>query len=189
MGNPAQFFADATEFRRWLEANHTTRPELIVGFHKAGAGQRGLTYVEAVEEALCFGWIDGVARRIDALRYQLRFTPRRKGSVWSRVNVARVKRLRREGRMHAAGLAAFAARRADRTGIYSFERAEPARLPPEFARRFRVATAAWEFFQAQPTGYRRRALHKVVSPKLPATRERWLQRLIEVSAAGRRLPL
>lgn len=183
----AIFFATAAEFRRWLLANHACVPELQVGFYKKGATRTGLTYREAVEEALCFGWIDGQVRRIDEQRYQHRFTPRRPGSTWSNVNVAHVERLIAAGRMHAAGLAAFHARLPAKTGVYAFERTATPVLPPAMARRFRAAKAAWAFFQAQPPGYRRLALHKVVSPKQAATRERWLARLIAASAAGQRL--
>lgn len=183
----AIFFATAAEFRRWLLANHARVTELQVGFYKKGATRKGLTYREAVEEALCFGWIDGQVRRIDEERYQHRFTPRRPGSTWSNVNVAHVERLNAAGRMHASGLAAFHARLPAKTGVYSFEPATPPVLPAAMARRFRAAKAAWAFFQAQPPGYRRLALHKVVSPKQAATRERWFARLIAASAAGRRL--
>lgn len=183
----AVFFVTAAEFRHWLLANHDRVAELQVGFYKKGASRTGLTYREAVEEALCFGWIDGQVRRIDGERYQHRFTPRRPGSTWSNVNVAHVERLIAAGRMHAAGLAAFQARLPAKTGVYAFERTALPVLPATMARRFRAEKAAWAFFQAQPPGYRRLALHKVVSPKQAATRERWLARLIAASAAGQRL--
>lgn len=183
----ARFFRTAAAFRRWLETNHATAAELQVGFFNKASGRGGLTYDEAVDEALCFGWIDGIIRKLDAESYTHRFTPRRTGSHWSHINVAHVARLTAAGRMHAAGLAAFAARTAARTGTASYERTSEPKLPAAFAKQFRTAKAAWKFFQAQPPGYRHLALHKVVSPKQPATRERWLAKLITASSAGRRI--
>ncbi len=184
----ATFFSSREVFRTWLERHHATAAELIVGFHKKGSGRTGLTYAEAVDEALCFGWIDGIVRRIDEASYCHRFTPRKPGSIWSNLNVSHVARLTAAGRMHAAGLKAFAARSAAKTGIYSFEnRDRPQVLPPAYARQFRAHAQAWAYFTAQPPGYQRAALHKVIAPKQAATRERWLARLIAASAAGRRL--
>lgn len=182
-----RFFPSAAAFRHWLEEHHATATELLVGFYKKGAAKSGLTYREAVEEALCFGWIDGVTRRLDEERYQQRYTPRRRGSIWSKVNVAHVERLTREGRMHAAGLAAFAARDPRKTGVYSFEQEALATLPPAYARRFKANATAWKFFQAQARWYRRLILHKIARSKRAATRERWLERAIAASAAGKRL--
>lgn len=181
-----RFFATPAAFRRWLEQHHAKKSELQVGFYKKTSGRKGVSYLEAVEEALCFGWIDGVMRSIDAERYAHRFTPRKAGSIWSNLNVERVARLTAAGRMHAAGLTAFAARTAARTGIYAFEnRDRPHALPRDFERRFRAHAAAWTFFLAQPAGYRRLAIFKVTSPRRAETRERWLERLIADSAAGR----
>jgi uncharacterized protein YdeI (YjbR/CyaY-like superfamily) len=183
----ARHFASAAEFRDWLENNHASTNELHVAFHRKSSGRGGLTYPEAVDEALCFGWIDGIVRKLDAARFSHRFTPRKPGSHWSNVNARHVARLTAAGRMQAAGLAAFAARRAERTGTASYER-PPATLPSAFAKKFRAQRAAWKFFSAQPPGYRRLLIHKIVTPKQPATRERWLARVIAASAAGRRLP-
>ena len=183
---PTHFRAPA-DFRRWLEKNHASAQELWVAFYKKGSGQRGMGYREALDEALCFGWIDGIVKRVDAERYMQRFTPRRTRSIWSNVNVGPVERLIAEGKIHAAGLAAYAARDPRRTGVYSFERQTPASLSPEFARRFRANKQAWAFFQAQPPGYRRLAIHRVMMAKQAATRERWLDRLIIASSAERRL--
>jgi uncharacterized protein YdeI (YjbR/CyaY-like superfamily) len=180
------YFASAAEFRRWLRKNHAAVKELQVGFFKKATGRPGLTYKEAVDEALCFGWIDGVVRRVDATRFTHRFTPRRPGSIWSNVNVRHVARLTAAGRMQPAGLAAFAARSKRKTGVYAFEQQHGQQLPPAFEREFRQHAAAWEFFNRQAPWYRRLAIHKIVSPKQPATRERWLQRVIAASAAGRR---
>lgn len=180
-------FPSALEFRRWLEQNHATATELWIRFYKKASGKGGMTYKEAVDEALCFGWIDGLLKSIDADSFRQRFTPRKPGSIWSNINVGHVARLTAAGKMHASGLAAFAARTSGRTGIYAFERKQPAQLPPEFEKKFRANRKAWSFFTAQPPGYQRLAMHKVINPKQQATRERWLARLIAESAAGKRL--
>jgi uncharacterized protein YdeI (YjbR/CyaY-like superfamily) len=182
-----RFFAAPEELRDWLEAHHETEPELWLGYHKKATGRPSVTWEQAVEEALCVGWIDGRVQRIDGESHMQRFTPRRRGSVWSKVNIAKVAALTEAGRMRPAGLAAFAARREDRSGIYSFERDEPAALEPDAEARFRAAGEAWAFFAAQPPGYRRTATHWVVSAKRAETRERRLETLIADSAAGRRL--
>ncbi len=181
------FFSNAAEFRAWLAQHHATATELFAGFYKKGAKKSGLTYPEAVKEALCFGWIDGIVRRLDAESYQHRFTPRKPTSIWSNVNVAHVARLAAAGRMHEAGLAAFARRSVAKTGTYSFEQKTAAVLPTAAQRRFRANRDAWKFFQAQPPWYQRALTHKIASPKLAATRERWLARAITASAAGERL--
>lgn len=182
-----RFFKSAAAFRAWLQQNHATVTELWVGLYKKHVPNPGLTYSEAVIEALCFGWIDSVMRRIDDDTHMQRFTPRKPGSIWSNANVAHVERLTREGRMAPAGLAAFAARSTRKTGIYSFERTQPAEFPPALLRAFKAKAAAWKFFDAQPPGYRRLATHHVVSAKREATRQRRLEKLIAASAAGRRL--
>jgi uncharacterized protein YdeI (YjbR/CyaY-like superfamily) len=179
-------FANAAAFRCWLERHHASSAELLVGFYNKASGRGGLTYAEALDEALCFGWIDGVRRRLDADRYTIRFTPRRPRSIWSRVNLRHVARLRQLGKMHAAGLTAFAARTAQKTGVYSFEN-RPEKFPERLARQFRSEKAAWAFWQKQPPGYRRTAIWWVISAKQEATRQRRLGQLIADSAAGRRL--
>lgn len=146
-----------------------------------------MTYAEAVDEALCFGWIDGIIRRIDAISYMHRFTPRRRDSIWSRVNVGNIARLRRAGRMHPSGLAAFAARDPRRTEIYSFETGGKWRLPAGYAQKFRANRAAWAFFTRQTPFYQRMITFKIVTAKRPETRLRWLARAIAASAAGKRL--
>lgn len=182
-----RFFKSAAAFRAWLERNHATATELWVGLYKKAHAHQGLTYPDAVLEALCFGWIDGVMRRIDDETHMQRFTPRKPGSTWSNINVAHVERLTREGRMAPAGLAAYAARSAAKTGIYSFERKAPVDFPPALRREFKAHAAAWKFFQAQPPGYRRLATFHVASAKQAETRARRLAKLIAASAAGRRL--
>jgi uncharacterized protein YdeI (YjbR/CyaY-like superfamily) len=180
------FFRTPADFRAWLGKHHDTARELLVGFYKIGSGKASITWPESVDEALCFGWIDGVRRRIDDVSYSIRFTPRRPGSIWSLVNTKRVAELTKQNRMRPAGLKAFAARDAKKTGVYSFER-ETASLPPPFEKTFRANKKAWSFFEAQPPGYKRLAAYFVVSAKQEQTRMRRLERLIRDSAEGRRL--
>ena len=182
----AIYFESPAAFRRWLAANHDTASELVVGFHKAHTGKPSLTWPESVDEALCFGWIDGVRHRVDEDRYTIRFTPRRRNSLWSFVNVRRVKALTEQRRMQPAGLAAFEARRAERGGAYSFE--QPlTKLTPAEIRAFKANKPAWRFFEAQPPGYRKTAVFWVTSAKKPETRTRRLDTLISDSAAALRV--
>jgi uncharacterized protein YdeI (YjbR/CyaY-like superfamily) len=182
-----RFFVTPEDFRSWLEGHHANATEVLVGFHKKGTGRPTLTWTESVREALCFGWIDGIRRSLDDERYTIRFTPRRPGSIWSARNVSHVEELIREGRMTAAGLAAYEARRPERTGIYSFEQRQAARLDKAQEAEFRASPEAWAFFESQPPSYRQVAVYWVVSAKRPETRARRLAKLIEDSAAGRRL--
>jgi uncharacterized protein YdeI (YjbR/CyaY-like superfamily) len=180
------FFKTPADFRAWLEKHHASARELLVGFHKKDSGKPSITWPESVDEALCFGWIDGIRRRIDDVSYSIRFTPRRRGSIWSNVNTKRVAALTKAKRMRAAGLKAFDARDPARTGIYSFER-ETAALPLAFEKRFRDNAKAWAFFQAQPPGYKRLVAFYVMSAKQEETRGRRLERLIRDSANGQRV--
>jgi uncharacterized protein YdeI (YjbR/CyaY-like superfamily) len=184
----AVFFATAGELRTWYEQNHDKAAELIVGYWKKHTGRSGVAHTEAIEQALCFGWIDSIGRRIDADRYQVRFTPRRKGSVWSAVNVAAVARLTEQGLMHPAGRRAFESRRPDRVATYSYEQPDDAQLDEAQLARLKADEKAWEWFSAQSASYRKAAGHWVVSGKRADTRERRLQQLIADSAAGRRVP-
>jgi uncharacterized protein YdeI (YjbR/CyaY-like superfamily) len=179
------FFARPEDFRAWLEAHHDTAPELLVGFHTMSSGRPSITWPESVDQALCFGWIDGVRRRIDGDSYSIRFTPRKQRSNWSVVNVRRVGELTELGLMRPAGVAAFERRSDDRTAIYAYEQRKTARLAAGQERRFKANPQAWKWFQAQPAGYRRTASYWVISAKRPETRERRLEQLIEDSAAGR----
>jgi uncharacterized protein YdeI (YjbR/CyaY-like superfamily) len=179
------FFATPADFRAWLERHHADRRELLVGFYKKGSGRPSISWPESVDEALCFGWIDGVRRSLGDDAYTIRFTPRQARSTWSAVNVRRAQELIEAGRMTPAGLAAFEARGDDRTAIYSYEQRRQAALDAEQERRFRAVPEAWEWFQARPPSYRRAAIHWVTSAKRPETRERRLRALIEDSAAGR----
>jgi uncharacterized protein YdeI (YjbR/CyaY-like superfamily) len=181
----AIFFETPEELRDWLDEHHATALELFVGAWKKSTGKPTLTWLEIVEEALCVGWIDSIRRSVPGDGWVIRLTPRRKGSIWSAVNVAKVAELRAAGRMRPAGEAAFEARRADRTAIYSFEQpAEPA-LAAEEEARFRASEAAWAWFSAKPPSFRKQAIHWVISAKRTETRERRLAALIEDSAAGR----
>jgi uncharacterized protein YdeI (YjbR/CyaY-like superfamily) len=179
-------FKSAAEFRRWLELNHARESELWVGFFKKDSGKGGLTYAEALDEALCFGWIDGLKKRVDEVSYTHRFTPRKPASNWSRLNLQHVERLKQAGRMTPAGLCAYEARRPERSGVYSFENA-PRELTPLDERQFKAEPMAWEFFQRQPPGYQRTAIWWVVSAKKPETRARRLAQLIADSHHARRL--
>ena len=180
------FFATPAAFRQWLRKHHKTATEVWVGFYKKGAKQPSITYPESLDEALCFGWIDGIRKSIDGARYMNRFTPRRRGSNWSLVNVRKVKALIAAGRMQPAGLAAYEARDAKKTGAYSFEN-RPAAFTPELDAAFRTHTLAWHFWEAQPPGYRRTMTWYVMSAKRDQTRRQRLERLIVHSAAGQRL--
>jgi uncharacterized protein YdeI (YjbR/CyaY-like superfamily) len=182
------FFPRPEDLRAWLAEHHDSVRELWVGFHKKGSGRPSVTWPESVDEALSFGWIDGVRKRLDETSYAIRFTPRKPGSNWSAVNVRRVEALTADGRMRPAGVAAYEARTPERTGVYTYERDEAA-LDGESERRFRAEPAAWAFFGAQPPGYRRTAIGWVVSAKREETRRRRLDRLVADSAAGRRLGL
>ena len=177
------FFATCEGFRSWLDANHASATELLVGFYKRGSGKPGLTWPESVDEALCYGWIDGRRRGLDAESYTIRFTPRKPRSKWSAVNLRRVPELVAEGRMLPAGLAAYE-RRVE--AGYSYERAAPA-FSAEHEARFRADPGAWVFWEAQPPGYRRLNTFRVVSAKREETRHRRLERLIEACVRGERL--
>ncbi|MGH2805998.1 MAG: YdeI/OmpD-associated family protein [Actinomycetota bacterium] len=181
------FFHSPAEFRRWLERNHDKRDELWLGYYKKASGKPSLTWAEAVDQALCFGWIDGVRKSLDAERSIQRFTPRRPKSNWSAVNIANVKRLKKAGLMHPAGLAAFEKRTDARAGLYSYEQRKDLTFEPVQLKRFKAHRAAWKFFEAQPPGYRQVQVYRVVSAKKEETRERRLQQLIDASAEGRRL--
>jgi uncharacterized protein YdeI (YjbR/CyaY-like superfamily) len=182
------FFATPTEFRAWLERHHDSAGELLVGFHKRGSGRPSMTWPEAVDQALCFGWIDGVRHGIDDTSYTIRFTPRKPRSTWSAVNVKRMKELIDQGLATPAGVAAFERRADDRTAIYSYEQRKDAALVPDQERRLRADERAFAFFEARPPSYRRAAIHWVTSAKKPETRERRLTQLIECSKAGRAVP-
>jgi uncharacterized protein YdeI (YjbR/CyaY-like superfamily) len=177
------FFATSADWRAWLEANHATATELSVGFWKVGSGKPSMSWPQSVDEALAFGWIDGVRHRIDDESYRIRFTPRRPGSVWSKVNLERFEELKAKGRIAPAGLAAHAV---GTPSAYSYEKAV-AKLSPEETALFCANGPAWAFFQACPPGYRKLVVHRIVSAKRPETRAKRLAELIDLCVAGRRL--
>jgi uncharacterized protein YdeI (YjbR/CyaY-like superfamily) len=182
----ATVFPSAAAFRVWLEANHDTASELWVGYYKKGVPKTGMTYLEAVDEALCFGWIDGLGRRIDDEVTANRFTPRRKTSNWSAINIAKVAALTAAGRMHPAGLRAFEERDRRRDATYSYE-SVPRELPESWLARLRADAEAWAYWQAETPSYRRTVTYWIMSAKRPETRERRFATLIGDSAAGRRV--
>ena len=187
MSNVPHFFATPAEFRAWLEHHAGTATELVVGLHKVGTGVPTMSWPQSVDEALCFGWIDGVRKRIDERRYQIRFTPRKPGSIWSAINIDRVAVLSAEGRMQTAGLASFARRSEARSRTYAYEQPGMATFDPVDQKTFRRNKTAWTFFEAQSPSYRQRMIWNVVSAKQAATRERRLQQLIDASQRGERL--
>jgi uncharacterized protein YdeI (YjbR/CyaY-like superfamily) len=181
------FFTTPAQFRCWLKRNAGLATELIVSFHKVGSGATSMTWPQSVDEALCFGWIDAVRKRIDEQRYQIRFAPRKPGSTWSAINIERVAVLSEQGRMQAAGLAAFALRTEARSRTYAYEQRDMAAFDPTHEKLFRRNRGAWRFFEAQPPGYRKTMIWHIVSAKQPTTRVRRLQQLIEASQRGERL--
>ena len=184
---PAMLFADADDFRTWLTEHHATHDGLWVALGKKHVPEPKLDWPRAVREALCFGWIDSQAKRLDKDYTLQRFTPRRPGSIWSNINVAAIQELIAEGRMQPAGLAAYEARRHDRTGVYSFE-AGSQELPPDYLALLVANPRAASFWAAATPSYRQVATHWVVSAKQEATRDRRIAQLIADSAAGRLIP-
>lgn len=182
------FFATPSRFRGWLVKHHDSAQELWVGFYKKSSGKASITWPEAVDAALCFGWVDGVRKGIDDLSYANRFTPRRPRSNWSTRNVKRVKELTKLGLMNPAGLKAFEARTEEKSGTYSYEQRHLARLEKADERRFRADKKAWDYFQKQAPSYRQAAIWWVMSAKKEETRRRRLATLIEDSGHGRTVP-
>lgn len=182
-----RFFADAAAFGKWLKQNHARATSLLVGFHKVGSGTPSMTWPQSVDEALCWGWIDGVRRRIDDERYSIRFTPRKASSTWSAINIRRVDALSREGRMQPAGLKAFEARRENRSGQYSYEQ-RPAELIEPYAGMLAKNSKARKFFDSQIPSYRRAAIWWVISAKQEVTRVKRAKQLIQLSAQGKWVP-
>lgn len=182
-----RFFSSARAFRKWLEANAGSVPELLVGYHKVATGRPSMSWSESVDEALCFGWIDGVRKRIDYETYQIRFTPRRPSSTWSAVNIAKFERLQAEGRMTPTGIAAFRNRTEARSVVYAYEQESPAALSSAELREFKRNKAAWRFFEGSPPSYRKVVLHWICGARKPETRQRRFGKLLEACAAGQRL--
>jgi uncharacterized protein YdeI (YjbR/CyaY-like superfamily) len=184
--NPT-FFKTTKALRDWFAKHGASKTELWIGYYKKASGKGGVVYKEALDEALCVGWIDGVVKSIDEICYMQRWTPRKPNSIWSKVNIGKVEALIAAGRMTPAGLAAFARRTPERSGVYSFEN-DPVKFSAGFAKRFRSNRRAWAFFTVQPPGYRKLMTSWVMSAKLPATRERRLALVIEYSAREERIP-
>ncbi|MDX6710456.1 MAG: hypothetical protein QOH96_1472 [Blastocatellia bacterium] len=182
-----KFFKSPADFRKWLQDNHASADELWVGFYKKGSGRQSITWPESVDEALCFGWIDGIRKSVDEESYTIRFTPRRVGSIWSTVNINRAQALIIEGRMHQIGLDAFLAKKENKSGIYSYEQRKD-QLDKPFEKILRQNRSAWDFFQTQSPAYRRAAVWWVVSAKREETRLKRLLKLIEDSAQNRTIP-
>jgi uncharacterized protein YdeI (YjbR/CyaY-like superfamily) len=181
------FFAKPVAFRAWLENHHQTKGEQWVGFHRKASGRPSVTWPEAVDEALCFGWIDGLRKTIDTQSYKIRFTPRRPTANWSAINIRRMKELMRNGRVRPAGIKAFQKRVRERSGIYSYENRKSATLNSAALKLFRTESAAWEFFQRQPASYKQTVIWWVVSAKRPQTQQDRLRKLIAFSKVGHRL--
>ncbi len=182
-----KFFASPEFFRAWLKENSSTASHLVVGFWKVGSGRQSMTWSQSVDEALCFGWIDGVRKRIDEFSYQIRFTPRRQGSIWSAVNIAKFEQLRLAGLMTTDGEKAFSLRTDKKSVVYAYEQDGTAELTEEELGRFQENGLAWKFFNACPPSYRKVLLHWITTAKRSATREQRLQKVIDASAAGKRL--
>lgn len=184
-----RYFKTPAALRAWLKRNHANTPELMVGFYRKSSDQASITWSEAVAEALCFGWIDGVRRKLDEQRYTIRFAPRKRGSIWSAVNIRLFKELEAAGRMTDAGRAAFAGRTAAKSRVYSYEQksASATELSDALRRLFEKNRAAWRFFESQPAGYRRKVVWWVMSAKQDETRVRRCRQVIEASAKGMRL--
>lgn len=181
-----KFFSSQEEFRQWLEKNHEIEKELLVGFWKIASGKPSMSWSESVDQALCFGWIDGIRRSLGDDSYTIRFTPRKPKSIWSRINIEKVERLKKQGLMRPTGLVAYERKEDDRSAIYSYEN-RPREFAPEYEKRFRKSKKAWNFFESQPPGYRRLMIFRVVSAKREETRLSRLEKLIACCKDGRRL--
>jgi uncharacterized protein YdeI (YjbR/CyaY-like superfamily) len=180
------FFKNQYEFRTWLERNHQSEHELWVGYYKVETGKSSMTWSQSVDQALCFGWIDGIRKKVDEESYCIRFTPRRKDSIWSKINIAKVEDLKLKGMMHQAGIEAFKQRRENKSGIYSFENGIKD-LPEAYTSIFKQNKTAWEFYISQPPSYRRTIIHWVLSAKQESTRISRLEKLIAFSGEGTRI--
>jgi len=181
-----KFFATPALFRAWLAKHHLTAAELLVGFHKKDSGKASMTWPESVDEVLCHGWIDGVRRSLDETSYTIRFTPRRPRSIWSSINIARMKILLEQGLVTPAGRAAFERRSDDKSSIYAYEQRKAATLTPAEEKQFRANRKAWAFFSAQAPSYQRVMIYHIVSAKKEETKQKRLTALIEISAQEKR---
>ena len=182
-----KFFVNSAQFREWLSQHAATTTALVVGFYKLASEKPSMSWPESVDQALCFGWIDGVRKRIDDLAYQIRFTPRKRSSIWSAVNIAKFELLSAQGLMLPAGAAAYAHRSAQNSKVYAYEQARAAELSVAESTEFQQKQAAWAFFQTTPPGYKNVMLHWVVQAKKPETRTARLRKLIQACADGLRV--
>jgi uncharacterized protein YdeI (YjbR/CyaY-like superfamily) len=180
------FFATPEEFRKWLQKNHDRASELVVGFYKVGSGKPSMTWSESVDQAICFGWIDGLRKSIDDESYLIRFTPRKSSSIWSAINIKKVKELTKKGLMQPAGIASFKLKQEAKSKIYSYEK-EVVTLSAEFEKKFKTNKKAWTIFQSFPPSYQKPAIHWVMTAKQEMTRNKRLEELIKESASGMRV--
>lgn len=176
------FFSKPEDFRRWLKKHHAKETELLVGFYKVSSGKPSITWPQSVDEALCFGWIDGMRKNIDAESYQIRFTPRKPGSIWSAINIKKIEELTAAGLMQPAGLEAFGKRAESRSKIYSYEK-EPVALSKAYEKIFKANKKAWKFFQSQPAWYQKVSIHRIMTAKQETTQLKRLEQLIKDSEA------
>lgn len=183
----ATFFASPAAFRRWLKKHHKKETELLVGFYKVDSGKPSITWSQSVDQALCFGWIDGVRRSIDKESYCIRFTPRRPASIWSDINIKKIAELTKAGLMNADGLKAFALRKENKSGIYSHEK-EPVDLSPIYKKQFKLNKPAWQFFTEQTSSYKKVIIHWIMSAKQDKTRQTRLEKAILISGQKKRMP-
>ena len=183
-----KFFSHAEKLLDWYLKNHDKKDELLIGFYKVSSGKKSISYQDAIDAALAFGWIDGIRKGIDDISYNTRFTPRRKNSIWSQINIKRIEHLKQSGKMHPAGLAVFNERNPKRTNLYSFEQSV-VQLSPDYEKKFKSNKAAWNFFESKPPSYRKPAIHWVMSAKQETTRLRRLEQLIHFSKEKINIPL
>jgi uncharacterized protein YdeI (YjbR/CyaY-like superfamily) len=182
-----KFFRTPSDFREWLEKNHAKAHELLVGYYKKDSGKASITWPESVDEAICYGWIDSVRKSIDDISYTIRFTPRKTGSIWSSVNIARAQALIEHGKMKPAGLKAFQVKKENKSGIYSYEQ-RSFNLEEPYNKILKKNNTAWNFFQAQPASYRKAISWWIVSAKKEETRLKRLEKLATYSVRGKRIP-
>ncbi|HEY5463120.1 MAG TPA: YdeI/OmpD-associated family protein [Hanamia sp.] len=180
------FFSNSKDFRKWFEKNHEKAKELLVGFYKVTSGKKSITWPESVDEAICFGWIDGVRKSIDSESYCIRFTPRKSTSIWSAINIKKVEELAKKGLMHPPGIAAFSKRKENKSRIYSYEK-EAENLSEEFLKKFKSNKKAWNYFQSMAPSYQKTAIHLVMNAKQEITKMKRLDELIKDSEAERKI--
>ncbi|MDV6168006.1 YdeI/OmpD-associated family protein [Flavobacterium sp. DG1-102-2] len=181
------FFITPAEFRKWLDKNHDKESELLVGFYKTNTGRPTITWPQSVDQALCYGWIDGVRKSRDEESYTIRFTPRKPTSIWSAINIDKIETLLKKGLVKPAGIAAYKKRTESKSRVYSHERTEDAVLPAEMEKEFKANAPAWEFFMKQAPSYRKMVLHLIVSAKQEKTRRFRFEKLLTASAESKRL--